>query len=66
MIIEREKILDRWSEYIIKELMEDERKGIGVMKDNFPGPTNVDNKYTITEVSRDSQDEILEENGGEP
>ena len=49
MIIEREKILDRWSEYIVKKLMDDEKKEIGVMKDNFPGPTNVDNKYTITE-----------------
>ena len=46
--------------------MEDERKEIGVMKDNFPGPTNVDNKYTTAEESRDSQYEILEENGGEP
>ncbi|GFO18885.1 endonuclease-reverse transcriptase [Plakobranchus ocellatus] len=37
IIMEKDKILERWSEYI-KELFDDERKEIEVMKDNFAGP----------------------------
>ncbi|GFR75502.1 RNA-directed DNA polymerase from mobile element jockey-like [Elysia marginata] len=35
--MEKDKILERWSEYI-KELFDDERKEIEVMKGNFAGP----------------------------
>ncbi|GFO16201.1 endonuclease-reverse transcriptase [Plakobranchus ocellatus] len=37
IIMEKDKILERWSEYI-KELFDDERKEIEVMKGNFAGP----------------------------
>ena len=35
--MEKEKILDRWVEYI-SELFEDHRKDYNVMKRNFTGP----------------------------
>ena len=38
IIMDKEKILERWSEYI-QELFDDERKDIKVMKNNFAGPT---------------------------
>ena len=37
IIMERERILDRWSEYI-KDLFEDERGNKPVIKKNFDGP----------------------------
>ena len=37
IIMEKDKILERWSEYI-KELFDDERKDVNVMKNNFAGP----------------------------
>ena len=36
--MDKEKILERWSEYI-QELFDDKRKDIKVMKNNFAGPT---------------------------
>ena len=36
--MDKEKILERWSEYI-QELFDDERKDIKVMKNNFGRPT---------------------------
>ena len=37
IIIEKDKILDRWAEYI-SELFEDHREDYNVMKQNFAGP----------------------------
>ncbi|GFO43547.1 RNA-directed DNA polymerase from mobile element jockey-like [Plakobranchus ocellatus] len=37
IIIDKEKILERWAEYI-RELFEDDRKDHNVMKNNFAGP----------------------------
>ncbi|GFO03062.1 hypothetical protein PoB_002956700 [Plakobranchus ocellatus] len=37
IIMEKEKILERWEEYI-SELFEDQRKDHNVMKNNFAGP----------------------------
>ena len=38
IIMDKEKTLERWSEYI-QELFDDERKDIKVMKNKFAGPT---------------------------
>ena len=43
IIMDREKILERWSEYI-QELFDDERKDIKVMKNNFAGPSIMKDK----------------------
>ena len=37
LIMDKEKILERWAEYI-RELFEDNRKEHDVMKKNFAGP----------------------------
>ncbi|GFO07231.1 RNA-directed DNA polymerase from mobile element jockey-like [Plakobranchus ocellatus] len=52
IIIDKEKILERWAEYI-RELFKDDRKDHNIMKNNFAGPPIMKEEVELIEALED-------------